>query len=125
MDGVSKEIIIPIELDWDYNGHSQSIELYEDEVIKEVIGIGYDFEVDRFPHDVDPVTKKTEINYEFYFYSGGSLTDINNWSNSYIPEGLTVKDIYYFSNDFTKSFFKLDFYDNVDDKRQTNYTSCL
>jgi len=125
MNGEIKQVTIPIELDWDYDGHSQSIDLYEDEVVKEVIGMGYDFEVDRFPHDVDPTTKKTEINYEFYFYSGGSLTDINNWSNSYIPEGLTVKDIYYFSNDFTKSFFKLDFYDSVDDKKQTNYITVI
>ena len=126
MDGTGdKQITIPIEIKWDFAGQDQSIDKYEDEVVKDVIGEGYDFEVSRFPHDVEPTTNKTEINYEFYFYSGGSLTTPNSWNNSYLSEGLTVKDIYYYSNDFTKSFFKLDFYDTVDDKKQTNYITVI
>jgi len=120
-----KELIIPIEIKWDFTGQDQSIELYEDEVVKEVVGDGYDFEVDRLPHDIDPTTSKTEINYEFYFYSGGPLTSVSSWSIDYLSEGLTTRNLYYFENDFTKSFFKLDFYDTVDDKRQVNYLSVI
>ena len=121
----SKEITIPIELDWDFAGQDQSIEKYEEDVVKEVIGSGYDFELNRFPHDIDTITKKSEINYEFYFYSGGPINSLTSWNNSYISQGFLTKEIYYFTNDFTKSFFKLDFYDTVDDKRQTNYISVI
>lgn len=121
----NKEISIPIEINWDFTGQDQSIELYEDEVTKQIIGNGYDFEVTRFTHDKDTITNKTEINYEFYFYSGGALNTNSSWNSSYFSEGLTVKDIYYFSNDFTKSFFKLDFYDSIDEKKQTNYITVI
>lgn len=121
----SNALNIPIEIDWDFAGQEQSIELYQDDVIKKVIGNGYDFEVNRFPHDEDPLTKKTEINYEFYFYSGGSTANVSNWKMNYNLEGLTNEDIYYFTNNFTRSFFKLDFYDSVDEKRQTNYITVI
>ena len=52
-----KEITIPIEIDWDFAGQDQSIELYEEDVVKEVVGEGYDFEVERFPHDIDNTGK--------------------------------------------------------------------
>lgn len=120
-----KEINIPIEIKWDFAGQSESVEIYQNEVIKEVIGSPYDFEVNRFPHDIENLNEKTEINYEFYFYSGGSTATPNSWKISYNPEGLTNSDIYYFTNDFTKSFFKLDFYDTVDEKRQTNYFTVI
>jgi hypothetical protein len=121
----NKQITLPVEINWDFSGKEQSIELYEEEVVKEVIGVGYDFEVERFPHDTDPITNKSEINYEFNFYSGGSLTSTTSWYNSYLTEGITTKNIYYFENDFTRSFFKLDLYDSVDEKRQTNYISVI
>jgi hypothetical protein len=119
------QVTIPIEIDWDFAGQDQSIDLYEDEVVKDVVGEGYDFEVERFPHDIDEESGKSEINYEFYFYSGGSLGDVNSWHNSYLTEGLTTKNIYFFENDFKKSFFKLDFYDTIDDKKQTNYITVI
>jgi hypothetical protein len=121
----NKQLTLPVEINWDFSGKEQSIELYEEEVVKEVIGVGYDFEVERFPHDIDPITKKSEINYEFNFYSGGSLTSTTSWFNSYLTEGITTKNIYYFENDFTRSFFKLDLYDSVDEKRQTNYITVI
>lgn len=121
----AKQINVQLDINWDFGGQEQSVELYESEVEKDVIGVGYDFEVQRFSHMEDEVTNKTEINYEFYFYSGGSLTDTANWRGSYLSESLTVKNLYYFENDFSKSFFKLDFYDSIDDKRQTNYFTII
>jgi hypothetical protein len=44
---------------------------------------------------------------------------------SYIPEGFTVIDIYYYVKPFTKSFFKLDFYDSKDTITQTNYFTVI
>jgi len=120
----NNRLILPIELDWDLAGQDQSIELYQDEVVKEVVGEGYDFEVNRFPHAPDS-TGATKINYEFYFHSGSSLSDSSNWTPSYTNQGISVRDMYYSANYFTKSFFKLDFYDTVDNKRQVNYISVI
>lgn len=122
---VDKQLNIPIELKWDFAGQDESIEIYQEQVIDEVIGIPYDFEVNRFPHDIEVSNGKTEVNYEFYFYSGGSTANSSNWNISYNSEGLTNSDIYYFTNDFTRSFFKLDFYDTVDEKKQTNYFTII
>lgn len=133
-DGITnKELVIPIQLTWDYLGLDQSIDEYEAEVINQVTGTYGDFEVTRFAHAPigvsDPYTDNafeyTDIQYEFNFYSGGSLSDSSNWRNTYISEGFTPDEIYYYTNNFTNSFFKLDLYDNVDEKRQTNYITII
>lgn len=115
-----KSLTIPIDITWDFTGQDQLIELYEDEITKDITGEGVDFEVERFPHDIIAETNKTELNYEFYFYSGGSINSPSSWNNSYLTEGISIRNIYYSEEKFTKSFFKLDFYDTVDEKRQNN-----
>jgi hypothetical protein len=42
-----------------------------------------------------------------------------------MSEGFTTDEIYYYTNNFSNSFFKLDLYDNVDEKRQTNYITII
>jgi len=121
-----KQINIPIRLDWDYLGIEQSVEEYEQEIITEVIGVGRDFEVDRFSNEPSKeTTNETEIKYQFYFYSGGSLNDETNWRMDYRSEGFTTQEIFYYSNNFSNSFFKLDLYDTTDDKRQKNYITII
>ena len=133
-DGLTnKELVIPIQLTWDYLGLDQSIDEYEANIIKEVTGTYGDFEVTRFVHAPisvsDPYSNNafeiTDIQYEFNFYSGGTLDLSSNWRNNYISEGFTPQEIYYYTNNFTNSFFKLDLYDNVDEKRQTNYITII
>ena len=124
-DGLDKQINIPVKLTWDYLGLDMAVEEYETEVITEAIGVGRDFEISRFAHAPDVTTNNTEINYEFYFYSGGSTYDINNWKINYLGEGFTPQDLYYYTNNFSNSFFKLDFYDNTDEKKQTNYLTVI
>jgi hypothetical protein len=120
-----KELTIPIRGKWDYEGIDDAIDQYEERAIEEVIGKGYDFEVDRFPHAQHTESKRTDINYEFYFFSGGNLTSSSEWENSYIGESFTVQDVFYYSDSYTKSFFKLDFYDTVDEKNQKNYFTVI
>lgn len=122
---VDKQINIPVELTWDYFGLDDAIDAYEEKVVKEVIGTGRDFEISRFGHAPASNTNATEINYEFYFYSGGSLNDINNWRINYMSEGFSPQDVYYYSDSFSNSFFKLDLYDTPDEKRQTNYITII
>lgn len=123
---VDKQINIPVQLKWDYLGMDQSIDEYETTVIKKVIGTGRDFEVTRFAHEpATGTTDNTFINYEFYFYSGGSLDNISNWRVNYLSEGFTPQEVFYYENNFSNSFFKLDFYDTPDEKRQTNYLTII
>ena len=130
---INQELVIPIELTWDYLGLDQSIDEYEADIIKKVTGGYGDFEVTRFAHApiavTDPYTDSafevTDIQYEFNFYSGGSLSATTSWRNNYMSEGFTTDEIYYYTNNFSNSFFKLDLYDNVDEKRQTNYITII
>jgi hypothetical protein len=63
-----KQINIPIQLDWDYLGLDQSVDEYEKEVITEVIGVGRDFEIDRFANaPFTGTSQETAIKYQFYF----------------------------------------------------------
>ena len=122
----NKQINIPVQLQWDYLGMDLSIDEYEVKMIEEVIGKGRDFEVSRFANaPATGTTDNTEVNYEFYFYSGGSLNDQSNWRLDYQSEGFTPQEIYYYRNNFANSFFKLDLYDTPDEKKQTNYVTII
>jgi hypothetical protein len=50
---------------------------------------------------------------------------LSNWRVNYISEGFTPQEIYYYSNNFSNSFFKLDLYDTPDDKTQKNYVTII
>jgi hypothetical protein len=122
---IGKTINVPFNINWNYLDLDQSIDLYEEDVIKQVIGVGNDFEVSRFAHDKYGNNERTDINYEFYFNSGGGLDQITNWSSSYINRGFTNQDIYYRSKSFKNSFFKLDLYDSPNEQEQVNYLTMI
>jgi hypothetical protein len=125
----NKTIDLPLEIKWDFYGRDDSIDEYETEVIKEVIGSAEDFEILRFAHDSYQNDTKTDVNYDFYFYNG-NVNDVDtsttsNWEISYLPEGFSSTEVYYYEKPFTKSFFKLDFYDTNDTTTQTNYFTII
>ena len=122
-----KTITFPIQLDWDYSGLDQAIDEFEVEAINKVIGVGRDFEVTRFAHAPQTgTTDDTFVQYQFYFHSGGtSVNNVNNWSIDYRQEGFTAQQIFYYNNNFSNSFFKLDLYDSLDEKKQTNYVTII
>ena len=125
----NKTIDLPIEIKWDFYGRDDSIELYEEEVLTDIIGVPKDFEILRFSHDSYTPNEKTAINYNFYFYSGVS-TNVSastspDWVNSYLAEGFQADEVYYYTKPFTKSFFKLDFYDTKEAQSQTNYFTII
>ena len=133
LSDIPQVIELPIELKWDFYGRDDSIEVYQEQVIEEVIGVAEDFEILRFSHEEDsPLTQQTSLTYEFYFYNGLTPTNQSvltstpaNWVCSYLPEGFTSSEIYYYRNPFTKSFFKLDFYDTNSGTNQTNYFTVI
>ena len=129
--GNDKYINIPIEIKWDVLGQDNAVEEYQQNVVEDIIGVPGDFEVLRFAHAPYDDNTKTDIKYDFHFFSvnGGvpsnPSSDVTtavstDWEISYIPEGFLTTEIYYYVKPFTKSFFKLDFYDSKDAITQTN-----
>lgn len=124
-----KTITLPIEFKWDLDGRADSIQVYQEEVREEIIGKPVDFEISRYSHKEYSNLGLTQLNYKFYFYSGNTnsipSSTPSNWLNSYLAEGFTSSEIYYYSKPFTKSFFKLDFYDTKNPTTQINYLTII
>jgi hypothetical protein len=99
------------------------IKEYETSVLNELITTDKDFEVNRFFHA--DYNNKSEINYEFYFYEGASLSNASNWKIDYRAQGFTTQEVYYYSNSFRNSFFKLDLYDSPIESQQENYITII
>jgi hypothetical protein len=121
-------------LDWDFLDPENEIIEVENKIQAEIAGGGIDFETDRFAHsgytsgNINDVQVKTNVNYEFYFFSGQTLNEVQNsssWTLDYRSEGFTTEEVYYFSQRFTKSFFKLDFYDSTAAASQKNYFTII
>ena len=143
--GDDKYINLPVEIKWDFLGRTDAVDEYQKNAIDRVTGVADDFEILRFAHSSHPNSTKTDVSYDFHFFSVLELDDDGNmvptvppnpssdittavasdWKISYVPEGFTTYDIYYYVKPFTKSFFKLDFYDTTDDATKTNYFSVI
>lgn len=128
-DDTNKYLNIPINITWDFMGREDSILELETKAIKDVTGIASDFDVAKFSHNIFS-NFDTSIFYDFNFYDdlspiSANTVTISNWSSTYLNEGFSVQDVYYFSKPFTKSFFKLDFYDTPDENTQQLYLSVI
>lgn len=117
-------IKIPISSVFDFTGVNESIDEYENEIIRASINPIDDLETIRYSHSawrgvVHGPANNTSINYEFYFYSAltnssvTATTNNDNWVIDYRANGYTNQQIYYYENVFSKSYFKLDFYDST------------
>lgn len=124
-----KEIDIPIQMTWDFLDRSNDLDVYEKNVVKEIINEDKDFEVARFEHNsyqAEVGGLKTDINYEFYFAPTGSTSGNTIWTSSYVGSNyFTPAEVYYYSKPFESSFFKLDFYDSTNQKEQVNYITVI
>jgi hypothetical protein len=144
--GDDKYINLPVEIKWDFLGRTDAVDEYQKNAVERVTGVADDFEILRFAHaSYGDDDSKTDVKYDFHFFSvliddgNGNLVPtvppnpssevttavVTDWVTSYIPEGFTTKDIYYYVKPFTKSFFKLDFYDTKDSVSQTNYFTVI
>jgi hypothetical protein len=135
--GDDKYINIPIEIKWDFIGQDDAVEKYQEQVVEEIVGFPGDFEILRFAHESYDNGTKTDIKYDFHFFADDNgqvpsnpstlvtTSNVSNWITSYIPEGFLTTEVYYYIKPFTKSFFKLDFYDTKDTISQTNYFTVI
>ena len=132
IDPVPKDkfIEIPVQITFDNLGREDGIKEFEEDVIEEIITPISDFETTSFAH-ASWGNSETNINYEFYFYNGGSpetvtaTTNDNNWVIDYEAADFLDKEIYYFANSFKGSFFKLDFYDTKNTENQKIFFSVI
>jgi hypothetical protein len=123
-DSRDQEINLRFNSDWEYNGLDDGYSVYEAGAIERSINPPVDFEVSRFSNDfyLEDGEQKTEINYEFNFYNQINST----YYSSYVQSNLfTPQECYYNSNSFSKSFFKLDFYDFSASTEQKNYITII
>jgi hypothetical protein len=106
-------INIPVELNFELGGREDAIDKFEQETIERVINPIDDFETTRFMHAPwDNNINKTEIHYQFNFFNNTqSINNFSSWLDDYQNTGFLDNEIYFFSNSFKGSFFKLDFYD--------------
>jgi len=130
LPSINKQLDIPIEIKWDFTERDQAIDSYQGTIVEDVIGKPIDFELSRFPHKEyysDSLNQLiTKINYEFYFFNTGqTISNQASWVNTYTVLGFSNKDIYSYIKPFTKSFFKLDFYDTKNELSQKNYFTII
>ena len=128
-DDINKFINVPVNMQWDFIGRDDSISEYQTEAVNKVIGGAQDFEIIRFAHNIF-LKDNTEIKHVFNFYDylqpiTATTIPLTAWASSYLNNGFSVQDVYYYSKSFTKSFFKLDFYDSPDDTVQNLYLSII
>jgi len=138
--GGDKVLQIPVMLDWELLNTENELDKLEFQINQDVAGLGIDFETARFSHSgytytptsnsvIQPTpTIRTNINYEFYFFSGGTISgtgSTGNWITDYNAEGFSYDEIYYYSQKFSKSFFKLDFYNSPSQVEQKNYLTII
>lgn len=120
---------LPIQMDFDFLGQDDDIDVYQEKTKNEIIGKPIDFEVNRFSHSAYTYNGLLEsfINYQFYFFNDtGIISNVNDWYNSYISSNkFTDRNLYYYENPFKRSFFKLDFYNSPIEREQTNYLTVI
>lgn len=134
-EAVNLDIKVPINLTWDLDGVNDSIDIFESEIIRQVINPIDDFETTRYSHkpyleSIERLTK-TSTNYEFYFYSATTDSNItgettsNNWVTDYRANGISTIDVLFKKKVFTNCFFKLDFYDTKNSNNQQIYLTII
>ena len=103
---IDKAIQVPVMLDWELLNTEVEVDKLESQINQDVAGLGVDFETRRFAHSgytfnppstsvIQPTpTIRTNINYDFYFFSGGSVVgtgSTQNWITNYNERGKPKK----------------------------------
>ena len=116
----SKFISIPINLSFDNNGNEDILKDIIQEEINSNVNPFIDLETFKFNSSQYGTSIPTTPTINFYFADSN-----NNYDNSFINAGFTNDDINTAKNRLTKSFFRLDFYDGVDEKRNFLFSEFL
>ena len=108
---VDNNIVINTETDIQTNaGWEENLQEFETEVLKEIINPIENYETIRYIHAPYSTTKNSltfqqvDLWFEFYFLSGGTYT------TDYTAAGITLNENTKFLAQFSKSFFRVEFY---------------
>ena len=107
-----KKIIVPLGQIFDEVGREQLIETWEDVKIQEAVNPINDYETTRYYHTNS--ANQGNIFYHFEFWDENT----NDYTNSFNPLGYLDKELAKDKKSFTRSFFKMDFYDKPTRKEQ-------
>ncbi len=108
------KLVFPVETDNTYLGLDMGVEVIQDEVVNEIIGTPKNYEIARFEFKPPSIVyTASSVNFKFNFYGGPS----DGWVLNYSPI-FEYQQIYYNTNSFSNSFYKLDFYDSREKKKQ-------
>lgn len=129
-------INLPIQVDFNHYGQDEDIDVFQEKTKEEIVGTPQDFDVNRYAHSGFTDSNgflATSINYQFYFYDSvlfgtnpPSFSNAAAWKNSYVQTNIfSDRDLYYYTNPFTKSFFKLDLYDTPYERDQKIYMTII
>ena len=114
-----KTILIPIGNQNDLLNREDAIVQEENRIIEEIIGTPINYELSRYSNAPDNLGY-TQLVYNFFFTNSPSTPA----EPSYLTE-FTENQIRYKTNQFANSFFKLDFYDTPDPKKQKNFFTII
>jgi hypothetical protein len=115
----NKEIVVPLSVDWDFSNRENDLIREQNNIVDNVINKPTNYELQRFSYKPD-INGLTKLIYNFFFKS--NLNAIP--TKSYLTK-FTNEEIFFRSNPFKKSFFKLDLYDKLDPTSQKIYLSIV
>ncbi|HIF02347.1 MAG TPA: hypothetical protein EYQ84_03105 [Nitrospinaceae bacterium] len=121
-----KKVTIPIATDFDESlGREQLVALYERSEMQDNINIIQDFETTRYKPD-NLINPNNRIYYQIGFMTQDQPTGlITDYVPDYTTVGITHLDVNRRKSNFTKSFFKFDFYDTPNLQQQRLYFSIV
>jgi hypothetical protein len=112
---IDRNLVIPINLKWDFLDREDSLNVYQESIITEIIGEPENYETARFSYNYP-------VRYVFNFKN----TENTDWVNSYVDSGrFTENQVLNKTNAFLKSFFKIDFYDSQNTRRRKNFLTII
>jgi hypothetical protein len=111
---LNRDIIVPIDMTWDFMGRGDTVDTYLQTVIDEYTGVPQDYELARFSKS-NQINGGTSVTYNFNFWD----TDTASYQNTYVVPGrFNAYQLYYETNPVKKSFFKMDLYDSPNPSNQ-------
>tara|TARA_R110000744_G_scaffold134251_7_gene243189 strand:+ start:602 stop:1543 length:942 start_codon:yes stop_codon:yes gene_type:complete len=121
-----KKVTIPIATDFDESlGREQLVALYERSEMQDNVNIIQDFETTRYKPD-NLINPNNRIYYQIGFMTQAQPTGlITDYVPDYTTVGITHLDVNRRKSNFTKSFFKFDFYDTPNPQQQRLYFSIV
>jgi hypothetical protein len=110
-----RNLIVPINMNWDFLDREDALNVYEESIITEIIGNPENYETSRFSY-------RFPFKQVFNFKNTGDT----DWVNSYVDSGrFSENAVLNKTNAFKKSFFKIDFYDSQNTRRRKNYLTII